>query len=133
MDQQVTISPPEFQIIEREAFTVLGVEEEFALIERDDPGFVKIWLERFEAQHELVRSLSLDKAYYGIFFYASESVGRPARYLAGMRVAHGAETPADWVVREISAATIRGLRGNVGANRRCYRPRAHALAAGSGL
>ncbi len=105
MDQQVTISPPEFQIIEREAFTVLGVEEEFALIERDDPGFVKIWLERFEAQHELVRSLSLDKAYYGIFFYASESVGRPARYLAGMRVAHGAETPADWVVREISAAT----------------------------
>ena len=49
MDQQVTISPPAFQIIEREAFTVLGVEEEFALIEHDDPGFVKIWLERFEA------------------------------------------------------------------------------------
>ena len=49
MDQQVTISPPAFQIIEREAFTVLGVEEDFALIERNDPGFVKIWLERFEA------------------------------------------------------------------------------------
>ena len=62
MDQQVTISPPAFQIIEREAFTVLGVEEEFVLIERDDPGFVKIWLERFEAKHEVVRPLSLDKA-----------------------------------------------------------------------
>jgi predicted transcriptional regulator YdeE len=104
MDQQVTTSPPAIQIIEREAFTVLGVEEEFALIERDDPGFVKIWLERFEAQHELVRSLSLDKAYYGVFFYAPERTGRPTRYLAGMRVAHIAETPADWVVREISAA-----------------------------
>ena len=104
MDQQATVSPPAFQIIEREAFTVLGVEEEFALIERDDPGFVKIWLERFEVKHELVRSLSLDQAYYGIFFYAPERAGRPASYLAGMRVAHICETPADWVVREILAA-----------------------------
>jgi len=104
MDQQVTSSPLAFQIIEREAFTVLGVEEEFALIERDDPGFVKIWLERFEANHEQVRPLSLDKAYYGIFFYPSKQVGRPQRYLAGMRVVQIPETPADWVVREISAA-----------------------------
>ena len=104
MEQQITISPPAFQIIEREAFTVLGVEEEFALIESDDPGFAKIWLERFEAKHELVRPFSIDKAYYGIFFYAPERVGRPARYLAGMRVAHIPATPADWVLREIAAA-----------------------------
>jgi hypothetical protein len=42
MDQQVTSSPLAFQIPERDAFTALGVEEEFARIESDDPGFVKI-------------------------------------------------------------------------------------------
>ena len=52
----------------------------------------------------MVRPLSLDKAYYGIFFYAPERAGRPASYLAGMRVAHIPETLADWVVREIPAA-----------------------------
>jgi len=93
-----------FRIIEREAFSVLGVEEEFARIEREDPGFVKIWLERFEAKHELVEPLSVDKAYYGIFFYPPERAPRPARYLAGMRVAHIPEMPADWIVREIPAA-----------------------------
>ena len=93
-----------FQILERDAFTVLGVEEEFARIEREDPGFVKIWLERFEAKHEQVQPLSIDKAYYGIFFYPPERVGRPGRYLAGMQVAQIPETPADWVVREIPAA-----------------------------
>ena len=133
MDQQVTISPPAFQIIDREAFTVLGVEEEFALIERDDPGFVKIWLERFEAQHELVRSLSLDKAYYGVFFYAPERAGRPARYLAGMRVAHIADDARGLGrARDFRGPTC-GLRDNTGADRRCYRPHAHALAAGSRL
>ena len=80
------------------------MEEEFARIERDDPGFVKIWLDRFEAKHEQVQPLSLDKAYYGIFFYPPERVGRPERYLAGMRVAQIPATPEDRVVRVIPAA-----------------------------
>jgi len=104
MVRQVMSSPLAFQILERDAFTVLGVEEEFTRIESDDPGFVKIWLERFEAKHELVRPLSIDKAYYGVFFYPPEQVGRPESYLAGMRVAQIPETPADWAVREIPAA-----------------------------
>jgi predicted transcriptional regulator YdeE len=104
MDQQVTNNPMAFQILSRDAFTVLGVEEEFARIKRNDPGFVKIWLERFEAKHEQVQPLSIDKAYHGIFFYPPERVGKPARYLAGMTVAQIPETPADWIEREISAA-----------------------------
>jgi predicted transcriptional regulator YdeE len=55
MDQQVTSSPPAFQII-------------------------------------------------GISFYPSKQVGRPQRYLAGMRAVQIPETPAGWVVREIPAA-----------------------------
>jgi hypothetical protein len=48
--------------------------------------------------------LSIDKVYYGFFFYAPERVGRPARYFAGMWVTQILEMPADWVVREIPAA-----------------------------
>ena len=123
MDQQVTISPPAFQIIKRGAFTVLGVEEEFALIERDDPGFVKIWLERFEAKHDLVRPLSIDKAYYGIFFYASERV-----WQADALSRRDARDPHLRDARRLGHARdfrgpICGLRDNTGADRRYYRPR----------
>jgi len=94
----------DLEIIARDAFTVIGVEESFAEIEENDPGFKRIWMERFMEHHDWIVPLSSDKVYYGVFFHSNEPDTPPVRFLAGMAVDGAADLPQGWVVREIPAA-----------------------------
>ena len=87
------------EIVEREAFTVLGVQERFA------PGledFEGIWMRAFMARHQEIHPLSTDKAYYGVCFHVEGEDGMD--YLAGMAVPADTACPEGLAAREVPAA-----------------------------
>jgi predicted transcriptional regulator YdeE len=65
---------------QREAFTVLGLQERFTPENEDHQG---IW-QRFTRFHDQIQPHSTDGAYYGVNFGADES--QAIDYLAGMAV-----------------------------------------------
>jgi len=92
------------KIVTREAFKVMGVEDSFSFLEENDPGFQKIWMERYMSYDDQVKPLSTDKAYYEVFFKSDEPETPPTRYLAGMAVKDVSNVPEGLIVREIPAA-----------------------------
>jgi predicted transcriptional regulator YdeE len=93
------------RFVEREAFWVVGVEDEAYKIEEVDPGFDDLWMNRFMAKHDEIQPFSVDGAYYGVWFGTQGSDLSSGTYLAGMAVEEGADVPEGWSLREVPAAT----------------------------
>jgi len=89
------------EIIEREAFSVLGVLTRLAPEEQDEQSFKSIWIE-FEARLEEIRRHSIEGAFYGLSF----PTGQPGTvdYLAAMAVSLPAEVPQGLIAREVPAS-----------------------------
>lgn len=86
------------KIAERDAFTVLGLQERFTPDNEDHEG---IW-KRFMAHHDLLHGLSTDKAYYCVNF---DVPGRDdIDCLAGMAVPADTACPDGLALREVPAA-----------------------------
>ncbi|MGD8239986.1 MAG: GyrI-like domain-containing protein [Armatimonadota bacterium] len=81
------------RIVEKDAFTVIGVESTEAH-ETDD--FETPWND-FMSHHGEVKPHSTDGAYYGV----SYGEGGDMRYLAGMAVAGVAQVPEGLTMREV--------------------------------
>jgi len=94
----------ELRFEKKDAFMVLGVEDEAYKIEEVDPGFNDLWMNRFMAKHDEVQPLSVDGAYFAVWTGTLGSDIHVGTYLAGMAVRGGAVAPEGWVVREIPAA-----------------------------
>ncbi len=92
------------RIEKRDAFRVLGVEDDAAKLDTEDPGFENLWMKRFMSQYEEIGPHSTDGAHYGVFFNTSGTDLMGGRYLAGMAVELDAPVPKGWVTRDISAA-----------------------------
>jgi predicted transcriptional regulator YdeE len=88
----------------RGAFRVLGIEEDAAKIEGEDPGFRDLWISRFMPRHDRISPHSTDGAHYGVFWGTSGTDMRGGRYLAGMAVGPDVPIPEGWIAREIPAA-----------------------------
>ena len=86
------------EIIELEAFTVLGLMERFTSETEDFEG---IW-KRFMQYHDQIHALSTDKAYYGANFGTEDE--RQMEYLAGMAVEGGESIPKGLTLREVPAS-----------------------------
>jgi predicted transcriptional regulator YdeE len=86
------------QVVELEAFAILGLMERF-MPEKED--FEGIW-KRFMAYHDQIHPLSTDQAYYGACFGTEEE--RQMDYLAGMAVWGVAEVPEGLTLREVPAS-----------------------------
>jgi AraC family transcriptional regulator len=86
------------RIVDREAFTVMGVIERFASAAE---SFGELW-ERFMEYHDQIQLLSTDQGYYGVYFGTDHA--RPLDYLAGMAVGDVEDIPEGAVVREVPAA-----------------------------
>ena len=93
---------PKFEM--KEAFWVLGVEDEAYKIEEIDPGFNDLWMKRLMAKHDEVQPLSVDGAYYAVWSGTHGSDISDGNYLAGMAVREGADVPDGWTLREVPAA-----------------------------
>ncbi len=94
---------PRFE--QRDAFRVLGVEDDACKMETVDPGFNDLWMNRFMARHDEVQALSTDKAYYAVWIgtLPNGDFGQ-GRHLAGMAVVGDPPVPEGWVIRDIPAA-----------------------------
>jgi predicted transcriptional regulator YdeE len=94
---------PHFE--KRNAFRVLGVEDDACKMETTDPGFHDLWMNRFMSRHDDVQPHSTDQAYYGVWINTLPDGGfGDGRHLAAMAVGSDAPVPDGWVVREIPAA-----------------------------
>lgn len=89
------------EIIEREAFSVLGLLTRLTPEEQNEQSFRSIW-NAFEARHEAIRRHSVGGAYYGLSF----PTGQPGTvdYLAAMAVSLPAEVPQGLIAREVPAS-----------------------------
>jgi len=86
---------PEF--VRKVAFTVSGIAHRGPL---DGFDFDQIWMKEFMAFAEEVTPLSIDGAYYGVWFpVAREGHGD---YVAGMAVPETAEVPVALTMRPVS-------------------------------
>jgi len=89
---------PEPTFVDREAFTVLGLQEHFMPETGDFEG---IW-KRFMAYHDQIAAHSTDGAYYGVAFAPAEGEGMD--YFAGMAVPEGTPCPEVLTIRVVEAA-----------------------------
>jgi predicted transcriptional regulator YdeE len=89
---------PEPTFVDREAFSVLGLQEHFT---RGTEDFEGIW-KRFMAYHDEIAAHSTDGAYYGVACAPDEGEGMD--YLAGMAVPPGTPCPEGLTIREVGAA-----------------------------
>lgn len=88
----------------RDAFRVLGVEDDAYKIEGVDPGFHDLWMNRFMSRHDDVRPHSTDGAYYAVWFGTTETDLSQGTHLAGMAVQGDPPVPDGWVIRDVPAA-----------------------------
>ena len=86
------------RFVERDAFTVLGVQERFTPETEDFEG---IW-KRFMRFHDQIHPHSTDQAYYGVCFGTEDEDAMD--YVAGMAVPPGTECPEGLVIRDVPAA-----------------------------
>ena len=86
------------KIIDRESFTILGLQECFTPDHQDFPG---IW-KRFMKYHDSIVEFSIDGAHYGANFVVVE--GSQMDYLAGMAVKDVQEIPDGLTLREVPAS-----------------------------
>ena len=93
----------ESRMEKRDAFRVLGVEDDASKIEGEDSGFEDLWMNRFMSQQAKITPHSTDGASYGVFFNTRGTDLTGGRYLAGMAVKLDTPVPKGWVVRDIPA------------------------------
>ena len=93
---------PRFE--ERDAFKVLGIEDDAYKMEEVDPGFTDLWLNRFESRWDDVYPYSVDGVCYGVWSGFTETDILQGKCLAGMAVRDDAEIPEGWIIRDIPAA-----------------------------
>jgi predicted transcriptional regulator YdeE len=93
---------PKFET--RGAFRVLGVEDDAYKIEKVDPGFNDLWMNKFMSQHDIVQPHSTDGAYYAVWFGTTETDISKGKHLAGMAVRDDATVPDGWVIRDVPTA-----------------------------
>ena len=86
------------EIMRKEAFTLLGLQERFTPDNEDHEG---IW-KRFMKYHDQIQAFSIDRAYYGANFGAEE--GQAIDYLAGMAVTGVQDVPKGLTLREVPAS-----------------------------
>ena len=86
------------RLTDRDAFTVMGLQEHFTPETEDFEG---IW-KRFMAYHDQIQPHSTDRAYYGVCFGTDDE--EAMEYVAGMAVPAGTECPESLVIREVPAA-----------------------------
>jgi predicted transcriptional regulator YdeE len=103
------------QFVERDAFTVMGVQERFTPETEDFEG---IW-KRYMAHHKAIEALSDAQGWCGVCF-GSEEAGA-MDYLAGMAVPRGAACPEEGlVVREVPAGRYAAFACTVATIRETY-------------
>ena len=88
----------------REDFRVLGIEDDAYKIDKVDPGFHDLWMNRFMARHDDVQPYSIDGAYYAMWFGTKGTDISRGKHLAGMAVTGDANAPDGWVIRVVPAA-----------------------------
>jgi predicted transcriptional regulator YdeE len=88
------------KIVQRQAFTVMGVIGHFASA---GENFGPLWQEYMQ-HHEQIEPLSDREGHYGVYLGADHS--GPIDYLAGMVVRDAAETPEGVETRQIPGATF---------------------------
>jgi len=89
------------EIVNRDAFIVMGIVERVTPAEEGTTTYERIW-RRFEGFHEQIKARSTDQAYYGISFVTEEE--GVVDYVAGMAVGEAGIIPEDLVIREVPAA-----------------------------
>lgn len=100
--KEVESMGPRFET--RGAFRVLGIEDDACKIEKVDPGFHDLWMNRYMSKHDVVKSYSTDGAHYAVWFGTTRTdIGR-GKYLAGMAVRNDATVPDGWIIRDVPAA-----------------------------
>jgi hypothetical protein len=70
----------------RDAFRVVGVEDDAAKIEGEDPGFGKLWFGRFMPLSKEVEPYRTNGVSYGVFSNARGIDLTGGRYVAGVAV-----------------------------------------------
>jgi len=96
------MTEPRFE--KRDAFRVLGVEDEAKNMEEVDPGFHDLWMNRFMSRHDEVQPHSIDGACYAVWFGTNEIDLSQGTHLAGMSIAGKPPVPDGWVLRDVPAA-----------------------------
>jgi predicted transcriptional regulator YdeE len=86
------------RIENRKAFTVLGIQSRVKQGSETKELFAGIW-KKFEAESDLMESLSLSKKYYGVNFPSDQE--DIAEYLAGVMVSHDSPVPFGLVKRNV--------------------------------
>ena len=87
------------QIVDRDAFKVMGVLGHFASVAEDHTA---LWEKDFMEYHDQIKSLSTSEGYYGVYLGADHA--KPMDILAGMVVQDAAGAPEGVQVREVPAA-----------------------------
>ncbi len=87
------------KFVDLDAFTVMGI---MVHAMPDQVDFRAVWEDAFMPHHELIKVLSTDKAYYGVWF-PHHGDGIPD-YIAGMRVPDGSPAPAGVAARQVPAS-----------------------------
>ncbi len=97
------------RLVQRPAFRVLGVEDDRATLEANDPGFANIWSRRFMPHAEAAGRASPDGVHYNVFFPDPDAPADAptGRMLVGMEVTGEPTVPDEegWVIREVPATT----------------------------
>jgi len=91
-----------YNIVERDAFTVMGTLARVTTAQENDETYAEIW-KKFEPYDAQMKPISIDRRYYGVDFATGQK--GVMDYLAGMMVPDEA-TPLDkqLVVRKVPAA-----------------------------
>lgn len=95
---------PEPRFEQRDAFRVLGVEDDARNMEEADPGFHDLWMHQFMSRHDEVQPHSVDGAYYAVWIGTTDTGLSQGTHLAGMAVHGQPPVPDGWVIRDIPAA-----------------------------
>lgn len=86
------------KLISKRSFSVLGVQSRIDPFKAD---YRKIWEEKFVPYHDVVRKLSNEEGYYGVYF--SSATPGQVEFIAGMAVGDVERTPDDLVLRTVPA------------------------------
>ena len=106
------MTEPRFE--KREAFRVLGVEDDAKNMEEVDPGFHNLWMNRFMSRHDEVQPHSIDGAYYAVWFGTNETDLSQGTHLAGMAISGNPPVPDGWVIRAVPAAEYAVFESTLG-------------------
>ena len=95
------------KIVNREAFTVMGVIGHFASAAEN---LSPLWEQKYTSFHEQIEPLSAGEGHYGVYLGADHA--KPIDYLAGMAVRDTAGAPEGVEVREVPAALYAVFEGS---------------------